>query len=97
MLRLIFLGFLIVVIGMGVLSIFSDELAGDLLFFSFGLLAAAVILKLLLDISLHYKKESVDHENLRELLDAKKENAYYSIQKYKEAIKRRYGNDKRPN
>lgn len=92
MIRLLLIGLLVVLIGMGVLSIFSDELAADLLFFSFWLLVSAVILKVVLDFILHLKKESVEESDKRELMGEGEEKAVYCITKYRDAIRKRYGN-----
>ena len=90
MIRFVLLLFVVVLIGAGVLSLFSSELAGDLVFFVFWLLVAAVVLKLVLDFFLHFKKEKVDRESSSEVLKEREGKVFYSIKNYSQAVRQRY-------
>ena len=79
---------LLLAIGSGVLSLVAPDSVGELLFFVFGILAVAIILKVLVDIVLFYKKVDED-EASDQLLSDSDGRTFFDLETYMQARKKR--------
>jgi hypothetical protein len=78
--------------GVAVLSLFAPDLVGQFLFYCFIAGLVSVVLKLGLDIYLHFAKEKEDVED-ESLLGEPEAKTYYDIEEYMKEKKRRDLND----
>ena len=88
MLRFFAMLTVIALIGTGVLSLVDPQSIGELIFFIFGLLAVAVVIKVGLDFVLHFKKEK-DDDDVGKLLKEPEGKSFRDVQKYLQEIKKR--------
>ena len=82
----------LIFVGTAVLSVTDPSAISTLFFFVFSIVGIAVLIKVLLDFALHFKKEDEDEETDK-LLKEPEGKTFLDITDYSEALKKRYKSD----
>ena len=89
MLRFFFMIALLLFIGSGILSLVNAGSIAELLFFVFGILAVAIVCKVVLDFVLFYKKEGEEDE-AGSLFSESQGRTFSDLDKFSQALKKKY-------
>ena len=86
MIRFFLLTTFVGLMGFFILSSFDEDLASTLVLSIAGIIGAAIVLKVVVDIALFFKKEDIDEDYIDDEIE-KKTKTYYSIDEYRKAVR----------